>query len=80
MPGRKLQCTHPSRHGNSDIRITAAKVQYFFKKGDTFLLNSCIIRKKGYFFNKKTINTKDLLTFVFIVHLTFRQYQWYIFA
>ena len=27
--------------------------------------------KKGYFFNKKSINTKDLLTFVFIVHLTF---------
>ena len=47
------------------------KYNTFSKKGDTFLLNLCIFRKKGYFFNKKSINTKDLLTFVFIVHLTF---------
>ena len=47
------------------------KYNTFSKKGDTFLLNLCIFRKKGYFFNENTINTKDLLTFVFIVHLTF---------
>ena len=60
-----------SKTYNSHLVILYISHNSFSKKGDTFLLNLCIFRKKGYFFNKKSINTKDLLTFVFIVHLTF---------